>query len=39
MAFGNFWRGGGRERFGSERDQDRNRDRERWRTSGNDWRE
>ena len=22
MAFGNFWRGGGRERYGSERDQD-----------------
>lgn len=37
MAFGNFWRGGGRERFGSERDQGRNRDR--WRTSGNDWRD
>jgi osmotically-inducible protein OsmY len=31
MAFGNFWRGGGRERYGSERDQDRNRDR--WRDS------
>ena len=39
MAFGNFWRGGGRERFGSERDQDRNRDRERWRTTGSDWRD
>ena len=39
MAFGNFWRGGGRERFGSERDQDRNRDRERWRTAGSDWRD
>ena len=37
MAFGNFWRGGGRERFGSERDQDRNRDR--WRTTGSDWRD
>jgi osmotically-inducible protein OsmY len=37
MAFGNFWRGGGRERFGSERDQDRNR--ERWRTTGSDWRD
>ena len=37
MAFGNFWRGGGRERFGSERDQDRNRDR--WRTTGSDWQE
>ena len=40
MAFGNFWRGGGRERFGSERDdQERNRDRERWRTTGSDWRD
>ena len=39
MAFGNFWRGGGRERFGSERDQDRNRERERWRTTGSDWRD
>ena len=37
MAFGNFWRGGGRERFGSERDEDRNRDR--WRTTGSDWRD
>ena len=37
MSFGNFWRGGGRERFGSERDQERNRDR--WRTQGNDWRD
>jgi osmotically-inducible protein OsmY len=27
MTFGNFWRGGGRERYGSERDQGRNRDR------------
>jgi osmotically-inducible protein OsmY len=41
MAFGNFWRGGERERFGSERDQDRNRERERerWRTTGSDWRD
>jgi osmotically-inducible protein OsmY len=35
MAFGNFWRGGERERYGSERDQDRNR----WRSGGNDWRD
>src|SRR5512138_1221424 len=31
MTFGNFWRGGGRERYGSERDHER--DRERWRDS------
>lgn len=37
MAFGNFWRGGGRERFGGERDEDRSRDR--WRTTGSDWRD
>jgi osmotically-inducible protein OsmY len=35
MAFGNFWRGG-RDRFG-EQERDRNRDR--WRTSGGEWRD
>ena len=37
MAFGNFWRGGGRERFGGERDRDPNRDR--WRSAGGYWRD
>jgi osmotically-inducible protein OsmY len=36
MAFGNFWRGGGRERYGGE--QERDRDRDRWR-AGSDWRD
>src|SRR5262245_60191791 len=37
MAFGNFWRGSERERYGSQREQDRNRDR--WRTTGSSWRD
>lgn len=32
MAFGNFWRGSGRERFGEDRERDRDRNRDRWRT-------
>jgi osmotically-inducible protein OsmY len=36
MAFGNFWRG--RERFGGDREREREPNRDRWRTSS-DWRE